>query len=200
MSTTTHERREARRRALWIISLCLVVVCALFSLSAMAAVATAQETATQTPENSSSETELRDQLGKLQIHEVRWFPESNRMSMTVSWQGSTPTTVSSIQMIDPDSSSEKLGIDQTRIRPETKTNLTVSLTEMDPVVVSTPESIERGEATVLSHNPQSGESVRVLFGVLLGIAVGGAGTVGAVWRRYKSTNSVERTTDSGGLL
>ena len=157
------------------------------------------ETETETPEQNA--TQLEEQLGALNIHSVEWVEgDAPAVVLTVTWTGETPTTVSTLQMVDPDSSSVDIGIDQTRIRPDAKMKIRLSLTEMDPVIVSTPESIDNQNALVLSHNPNSGEDVRLLHGVLLGIAVGGAGTVTAVWRRYKSVGSVERTTEDGGLL
>lgn len=173
-------------------------------------IASAGVNAQESPGNASSDQdqdrqnqtrEIEEQLGDLSIHSVDFDTDENFVLLTVTWDGRAPTTMSTMELIDPDDGSGSIGIDQTRLRPGERTQIRVALSDrMDGVVVSTPESIEEQNALLLTPDTGDSRQVRLLWGVILGVAIGGAGVAGAALKKQRSSRSVEQAKDKGGLL
>jgi hypothetical protein len=153
-------------------------------------------------DGSEDSTEIEEQLGELVIHSVEWSESNSSVEIEATWRGDTSTQISSIELIKPDSQSEQIGIDQTRVLPGDRTTITVQLSRLDGVIVSTPESIERGDALLLQPDSGGGGTqVRLLYGVLLGVGLGGAGAGYAAVRRQRSTSEIEQVgSNDEGLL
>jgi hypothetical protein len=175
-----------------------VSLCLLLLLTVITGGVIAQGANNQTEEQP---TQVRETLGDLTVHTVDWDRQNSSVRLTVSWEGRTPTTVSSIEMLDPESSSQSIGVDQTRILPNEETVIRVDLSDdMDGVVVSTPQSIERGNAIVFTPDPKDSRSVPLMWGVVGGVVLGSGGAAAAAIKRQRSTSEVEKASERGGLL
>ena len=165
--------------------------------------AAAQDAAANGSEQQT--TEIEEQLGQLDIHSVEWIggsEESDQLAveLVVTWNGDKPTTVNTMEAVDPDSESKNLGIDQTRVLPGERTRIRVDLTSKQTVIVSTEESISEGRAVSLSEGGGGSDrpKVDIMYGVFLGIGIAAVGTFVAGYRQLKSTSAVERSNDSSG--
>lgn len=157
----------------------------------LSGVALGQQNDTDT--DTEETTEIEEQLGELVIHSVEWSESNSSVEIEATWRGDTSTQISSIELIKPDSQSEQIGIDQTRVLPDDRTTITVQLSRLDGVIVSTPDSIDRGDALLLQPDSGGdGTQVRLLYGVLLGVGLGGAGAGYAAVRRQRSTSEIEQ--------
>lgn len=179
-----------------------VVLGVSLGLIGLAGTALGQQNETNGGGVEESNTEVEEQLGNLVIHSVEWSDANKSVTFEATWRGALSTEISTIELIDPDSKSEQIGIDQTRVLPDQRTEITVQLSRLDGVVVSTPESIEEGDALLLQPDAGgSGNQVRLIYGVLLGVALGGGGAGYAAIRRQRSTSEIERVGDNDeGLL
>jgi archaellum component FlaF (FlaF/FlaG flagellin family) len=159
--------------------------------------ALAQES-NQSEDPGISETQIEEQLGDLVIHSVEWDSSNKTVELVVTWRGSLSTSVSTMELLDPESSSNQIGIDQSRVLPGERTRIRVQLSSTDGVVISTPESIERQEALLLTPNTGGGTQIRLMWGVLLGVLVGVGGAGYAAIREQRSTAEIEQVGGDGG--
>lgn len=150
---------------------------------------------TVTPEG----TQVTEQLGKLVVHDYSYDGET--MTIEATWRGTGPTTLTLTEMIEQDSAgATQISFKRVRLLPGERTEIEIALEERQSgtaaALLSTPESVERGNALVL----QSGDAVErgpIPFGtatVLVGLAaVGGAGMAFALTARsYRDDDQGER--------
>lgn len=186
----------------WLSVLVAISVISMLGIGAVGPALAEETNETEEDEIEEQPTEISAQLGDLDIHSVDWDHDEHIVEMQVTWRGDRPTTVSSMELIDPDTEMDMIGIDQTRVVPGDETVIRVSMSEeFNGVIVSTPESIEEQDALVLTPDPEDSRQVSLLWGVLLGVALGGTGTAYAAVKRQRTTKAVERASDKdGGLL
>ena len=160
--------------------------------------ATAQELPgdeTETPHP----TQVTEQLGDLVVHDYSYNGET--MTITATWRGDLPTTLTLTEMIEQDSAgATEISFKQVRLVPGEQTEIEIALEERSSgtaaALLTTPESVENANALVL----QSGDAVErgpIPFGtatVLVGLAaVGGAGMAFALTARsYRDDDQGER--------
>jgi len=160
--------------------------------------ATAQELPgdeTETPHP----TQVTEQLGDLVIHDYSY--NGDTMTITATWRGDLPTTLTLTEMIEQDSAgATEISFKQVRLVPGEQTEIEIALEERSSgtaaALLTTPESVENANALVL----QSGDAVErgpIPFGtatVLVGLAaVGGAGMAFALTARsYRDDDQGER--------
>ena len=160
--------------------------------------ATAQELPgdeTETPQP----TQVTEQLGDLVVHDYSYNGET--MTITATWRGDLPTTLTLTEMIEQDSAgATEISFKQVRLVPGEQTEIEIALEERSSgtaaALLTTPESVENANALVL----QSGDAVErgpIPFGtatVLVGLAaVGGAGMAFALTARsYRDDDQGER--------
>jgi len=156
--------------------------------------AAAQELPGDSNESESETTTLAEQLGNLKIHSYTY--DGQQMNITATWAGETGTRVTLTEMVALDSAgSAQISFKRVRLLPDRKTQITVSVEErpsgVAAVLVTTPESVERGDALVLQSGSPS-TSQPVPFNIALTFAVlsagGGAGTVFAYVRRKRDSD------------
>jgi len=150
-------------------------------------------------ESTPAPTKVTEQLGQLVVHDYSYDGET--MTISATWRGDGPTTATLTEMIEQDSAgATEISFKQVRLLPGEQTEITIALEERSSgtaaALLSTPESVERGNALVL----QSGDAVSrgpIPFGtasILVGLAaVGGAGMAFALTARsYKDDDQGER--------
>lgn len=175
--------------------LALTLAAVLVLAGVAVAPAAAQDQASDDGNESESETTaLAAQLGALNVHSYNY--DGERMNITVTWTGETGTRVTLTEMLSLDSAgSAEISFKRVRLLPGRETQLTVAVEERPSgaaaVLVTTPESIERGDALVLqSGSPSTNEPVP--FNLALGLAVlsagGGAGAVFGYVRRKRDSD------------
>lgn len=126
-------------------------------------------------------TEKTEQLGDLVVHSYEYG--DGTMTITATWEGPTPTTLTLTEMIELDSGgATEISFKKVRLLPRETTEIEVALEKRSSgtaaVMLSTPESIEESNALVL----QAGDAVDrgpIPFGTASGLigaaAIGGAG-------------------------
>lgn len=155
-------------------------------------------TSTSTPSPTPTEEptdERTETLGDLVVHNYR--VENGTMIISMTWVGETPESVTLQEMIPMDGSgTAQISLKTVRLLPGTRTEVPVDVStteEVDAVMVSTPPSIERGEALLLRAG---GEGSSVGYrDWWLALSTGVAGTIltfGGVkkWRDWRAEESL----------
>jgi len=179
-----------RRGAMW--AFVTLVFVLLFGFGALA-VASTGAVAQEQPENETTpqeeltpEEEIEDQLGNLVVHSYDYDGDTERMTIEMSWQGDVPTTVTLTEMIELDSGgTTQISFQRQRLRPDERTEVTIGARQRTggtaAVLLTTPESVENGEALVLQDgDPDEYPSIR-FANVILGLSVTAVGTAGVVF-------------------
>ncbi|MCU4716810.1 hypothetical protein [Halapricum hydrolyticum] len=197
---TPHLRTSRRVAETLIITVTLLLV--FLGLAFLAASASAQELpgdGTPTPTPTPEGTDVVEQLGDLVVHSYEY--DGDVMTVKATWRGDTPTTLTLVEMLEMDSGgATEISYKQVRLLPDETTTIEIALEERSSgtaaALLSTPESVERGDALVL----QSGDVVErgpIPFGtasLLIGLAaIGGAGMAFALTARsYRDDHEGER--------
>ena len=148
-------RYPIRRGAMWaFVALVFVVLFGFGALAVASSGAVAQEQpddpteqndSTPTPaEELTPEEEIEDQLGDLMVHSYKYDGDTERMTIEMSWQGDTPTTVTLTEMIELDSGgSTQISFQRQRIRPNERTEVKIGARQRTggtaAVLLTTPE-------------------------------------------------------------
>jgi hypothetical protein len=148
---------------------------------------TEQNDSTPTPaEELTPEEEIEDQLGNLVIHSYDYDGDTERMTIEMSWQGRAPTTATLTEMIELDSGgSTQISFQRQRLRPDERTEVKIGARQRTggtaAVLLTTPESVDRGEGLVLQDgDPDEYPSIR-FANVILGISLSAVGSAGLVF-------------------
>jgi hypothetical protein len=186
-----------RRGAMWaFVALVLVVLFGFGALAVASSGAVAQEQpgdpteqndSTPTPaEELTPEEEIEDQLGDLVIHSYDYDGDTERMTIEMSWQGRAPTTVTLTEMIELDSGgSTQISFQRQRLRPDERTEVKIGARQRTggtaAVLLTTPESVNRGEGLVLQDgDPDEYPSIR-FANVVLGMSLTAVASAGVVF-------------------
>ena len=190
-------RYPIRRGAMWaFVALVFVVLFGFGALAVASSGAVAQEQpddpteqndSTPTPaEELTLEEEIEDQLGDLVIHSYDYDRDSERMTIEMSWQGRAPTSVTLTEMIELDSGgSTQISFQRQRLRPDERTEITIGARQRTggtaAVLLTTPESVDRGEGLVLQDgDPDEYPSIR-FANVVLGMSLTAVASAGVVF-------------------
>lgn len=186
-----------RRAAMWtFVALVFMVLFGFGALAVASSGAVAQEQpddpteqndSTPTPaEELTPEEEIEDQLGDLVIHSYDYDGDTERMTIEMSWQGRAPTTATLTEMIELDSGgSTQISFQRQRLRPDERTEVKIGARQRTggtaAVLLTTPESVDRGEGLVLQDgDPDEYPSIR-FANVILGISLSAVGSAGLVF-------------------
>lgn len=180
--------------------LALAAVCTL-AVPTAAVTQDQQDNETATPERTVDE-QVTDQLGDLVIHSYEYDKEREVMTIEASWQGRAPTRATFVEMIELDSAgSTELTFQRIRLTPEERTEITVSATQRTggtaAVMVTTPESIDRGDALVLQDGDPDEYPAINFSNVILAIGLTSVGSVGIAFvlvlrKKHDEQREVER--------
>ena len=179
-----------RRGAMW--AFVTLVFVLLFGFGALA-VASTGAVAQEQPENETTpqeeltpEEEIEDQLGNLVVHSYDYDGDTERMTIEMSWQGDVPTTVTLTEMIELDSGgTTQISFQRQRLRPDERTEVTIGARQRTggtaAVLLTTPESVDRGEGLVLQDgDPDEYPSIR-FANVVLGMSLTAVASAGVVF-------------------
>lgn len=141
----------SKKRALVALSLGLVAVLALGLVAPVEASSTNNSTSDSSPDEPG---EVADQLGDLVIEGYSYDSDSQTMRITARWEGVTPTEMTAVEMRQMDSGgSQKISFKQIRLIPGETTTLTMTVEQSRDgtasVLISTPESVEQGDALLI---------------------------------------------------
>ena len=175
----------------------LVFVACVCALALAAAPAAAQENAT---EADTPDQQITDQLGDLVIHSYNY--ESGTFTITATWTGTTPETLTINEMIELDSGgSADISFQQQRLLPGERTEITMAAEERSggtaAVMLTTPSSIDNGEALVLQDgSPTEWPAIELPSAILAsGLSAAGAAVlvfVGVVRRKHAEERGIDR--------
>lgn len=175
----------------------VLLAIALASAILCAGAASAQQLPGESNETADA-ADLTNQLGDLAIHDYDY--DDGEMTISATWRGSTPTTVTLTEMIELDSAgSTEISFKTVRLLPGDKTEITVAAEQRRgtaAVMLTTPESIDNNNALVLQAGDPAGSSP-IPFGtasLLIGAAaVSGAGLAFAFTaREHEDGGDAER--------
>jgi len=136
------------------------------------------------------------------IHSYEYDKEQEVMTIEASWQGRAPTRVTFVEMIELDSGgSQSLTFERIRLSPEDRTKIRVQAGQRAggtaAVMVTTPESIDSGDALVLQDgDPDEYPAIR-FSNVMLAIGLTSVGSVGLAFvfvlkRKHEEDRGRER--------
>jgi hypothetical protein len=170
-----------------------LVLVLLFGFGALAVASTGAIAQEQPAENETTpeeeltpEEEIEDQLGDLVIHSYDYDGDTERMTIEMSWQGRAPTTVTLTEMIELDSGgSTQISFQRQRLRPNERTEVKIGARQRTggtaAVLLTTPESVDRGEGLVLQDgDPDEYPSIR-FANVVLGMSLTAVASAGIVF-------------------
>lgn len=142
----------------------LVFVLAVSGPLALAGSAVAQDApddprATPTPTPEADE-EIADQLGNLVIHEYDYDKTSNTFVMDMTWTGEAPEGVTMTEMLQLDSGgATQISFEEIRLAPGERTTVKMGAEIRSggtaAILITTAQSVERGEALVLQDGDPS---------------------------------------------
>jgi hypothetical protein len=182
-----------RRGAMW--AFVALVFVLLFGFGALAVASTGaiaqeqpdpEQNETTPEEELTPEEEIEDQLGDLVIHSYDYDGDTERMTIEMSWQGHAPTSVTLTEMIELDSGgSTQISFQRQRLRPDERTEVTIGVRQRTggtaAVLLTTPESVDRGEGLVLQDgDPDEYPSIR-FANVVLGMSLTAVASAGVVF-------------------
>jgi hypothetical protein len=196
-SSYSYQRWIAWGFVLWMVVLMMIFAgAAIFAASAQA-----QE---QTPQNNETaiDEQVQDQLGDLVIHTYDYDGSTETMTIEASWTGRAPTRATFVEMIELDSGgSTKLSFQRIRLTPDQRTEITVSVEKRTggtaAVLVTTPESIDRGDALVLQDGDPTDYPAIRFQNVLLAIFITSIGSAGMAFvfvlkKKHTEESGVDR--------
>ncbi|MFC7057237.1 hypothetical protein [Halovenus salina] len=176
-------------------SIAALVLCVCATV-ALAAGASAQETGNET----TTDQEITEQLGDLVVHSYAYEDTDDgpgRFTIDMTWTGRAPEQVTLTEMLELDSGgSTEISFQQQRLVPDQRTEITMNAEVRSggtaAILVSTSESVERGEAVVLQDgDPTERPSIKfrnVVVAIGLSSALTGAGAFIVVLRRKNDEN------------
>ncbi|QGN05839.1 hypothetical protein Hrd1104_00060 [Halorhabdus sp. CBA1104] len=176
----------------------VLLLAVLASAVLCAGAATAQELPGERDNATEQNTDLTNQLGDLAVHDYSY--DNGEMTVTATWRGSTPTTVTMTEMIELDSAgSTKISFKTIRLVPGSKTEIDIAAEQnrgTAAVQLTTPESLENNDALVLQAG-DPGTRAPIPFGtasILIGAAaIAGAGLAFAFTaREHEDGGDAER--------
>jgi hypothetical protein len=126
-------------------------------------------------EELTPEEEIEDQLGDLVVHSYNYDGDIERMTIEMSWQGRAPTTVTLTEMIELDSGgSTQISFQRQRLRPDERTEVKIGARQRTggtaAVLLTTPESVDRGEGLVLQDGDPDSYPAIGFTNVILGLS------------------------------
>jgi len=194
----THLRTSRTVAETLIVAFTLLIIILGVGLIA-AADASAQELPGENETETPEPTKVTEQLGKLVVHDYDYDGET--MTISATWRGTGPTTVTLTEMIEMDSGgATEISFKKVRLLPNDQTEIEIALEERESgtaaAMLTTPESVDNSAALVL----QSGDAVDrgpIPFGTastLIGAAaIGGAGMAFVLTARsYRDDHEGER--------
>jgi hypothetical protein len=163
-------------------------------------VAGANNSTTESPTPTTTESagvEKAEQLGDLVVHD--YHVDNQTMIIEMTWNGKVPTSATMTEMLPMDNAgTAKISFKTVRLLPDTRTTVEVDVStspEVDAVMLSTPESVEQGEALLLREQG-SGSDVeyRKWWVALLTGSFGTIFTFAGVkkWRDWRASESIWR--------
>ena len=164
---------------------------------------TAQNESTPTPaEELAPEEEIADQLGDLVIHSYDYDDSTETMTIEASWQGRAPTRATFVEMIELDSGgSTEISFQRVRLRPDERTEISVSATTRTggtaAIMVTTPESIDAGNALILQDGDPDEFPAINFQNVILAIGLTSVGSAGLAFvfvlrKKHNEERGVDR--------